>query len=149
MNKQSFIDLKNYSACFQCQYHINKECTNEGECIWKELEKELKALEEHNEILNYYGLTLADFREACLLLVQWRGANTCFCDIEKQKKALEIIINKGVFVHLLQQSRNVEEYNSHMIIIFKKMAEKDYKGTVKKFCLTETEFNLIKEYMSN
>lgn len=65
----------------------------------------------------------------------------------KQKKALEIIKNKGVFVHLLQQSQNVEEYNSLMLIAFKKMAERDYKGAVEKFCLTQEEFNLLKEVM--
>lgn len=67
--------------------------------------------------------------------------------IEKELKALEIIRNKGVFVHLLQQSKSVEEYNSLMIIAFKKKAERDYKGAVEKFCLTEEEYNLLKEVL--
>lgn len=55
------------------------------------IEKELKELEEHEEILNDYNLTLADFREACLLLAQWKSAGLNWADYEKQKKALEII----------------------------------------------------------
>lgn len=65
--------------------------------------------------------------------------------IEKELKALEIIKNKGVFVHLLQQSKNVEEYNSLMLIAFKAKAERDYKGAVEKFCLTQEEFDFLKE----
>lgn len=67
--------------------------------------------------------------------------------IEKELKALVIVKNKGVFVHLLQQSQNVKGYNSLMIIAFKKMAEKDYKGVVEKFCLTEEEYDLLKEVL--
>ena len=67
-------------------------------------------------------------------------------EIEKNR-ALEIIKNKGVFVHLLQQSKNVEEYNSLMLVAFKKMAERDYKGAVEKFCLTQEEYDLLKEVM--
>ena len=72
------------------------------------------------------------------------------CDIvEKELKALEIIKNKGVFVHFLRQSENVEVYNSCMIVAFKEMAKKDYEGVVKKFCLTQEEFDLLKEVLSN
>ena len=67
--------------------------------------------------------------------------------IEKELKALEIIKNKGVFVHLLRQSENVEVYNSFMIVAFKEMAKKDYEGVVKKFCLTQEEFDLSKEVL--
>lgn len=57
------------------------------------IEKGLIALEKHKEILNDYNLTLANFREACLLLAQWKSAGLCWADYEKQKKALEIIRN--------------------------------------------------------
>ena len=33
------------NACCRCQYYIDNKCTNEGECVWKTIEKELKALE--------------------------------------------------------------------------------------------------------
>lgn len=68
--------------------------------------------------------------------------------IEKELEALEIIKNKGVFVHLLQQSQNAKGYNSLMIVAFKKMAERDYKGVVEKFCLTQQEFDLLKEVLN-
>lgn len=67
--------------------------------------------------------------------------------IEKELKALEVIRNKGAFVYLLRQSENVEVYNSCMIVAFKEMAKKDYEGVVKKFCLTQEEFNLLKEVL--
>jgi hypothetical protein len=80
-----------------------------------------------------------------------KGLTPCmkanFNDIEKELKALEIIKNKGVFVHLLQQSKKVEEYNSLMLIAFKKMAERDYKSAVEKFCLTQEEYDLLKEVL--
>ena len=68
-------------------------------------------------------------------------------ELLKYKQTLEIIKNKGVFVHLLQQSKNVEEYNSLMLIAFKKMAERDYVKAVKKFCLIQEEYNLLKEIL--
>ena len=67
--------------------------------------------------------------------------------IEEDLKALEAIRKKGVFVHLLQQSKNVEEYNSLMIIAFKKTAERDYQAVVEKFCLTQEEFDSLKEVL--
>ena len=33
------------NACCRCQYYIDKKCTNNYECVWKTIEKELKALE--------------------------------------------------------------------------------------------------------
>ena len=65
--------------------------------------------------------------------------------IEKDLDVLEIIKKKGIFVYLLKQSKNVEEYNSLMLIAFKKMAEKNYKCAVEKFCLTQEEYDLLKE----
>ena len=60
------------------------------------IEKELKEYQLHEEILNEYGLTPANFREACLLYAQWKSAGLCWADYEKQKKALEIIKNIGI-----------------------------------------------------
>ena len=40
---KDFKELKK-TTCFYCQYHINEECAN-GECIWNNIEKSLKALE--------------------------------------------------------------------------------------------------------
>ena len=65
----------------------------------------------------------------------------------RKARALEIIKNKGVFAHLLQQSQNMKEYNTLMLVAFKKMAEKDYKGAVEKFCLTQGEFDFLKKVL--
>lgn len=45
MELDDFYDLKHYSACVVCQFYKNKKCTNNQECIWNTLERELKALE--------------------------------------------------------------------------------------------------------
>lgn len=55
------------------------------------IEKELKDYEQHEEILNDYGLTLANFREACLLLAMLKGEGRNIHSINKQLKALEAI----------------------------------------------------------
>lgn len=60
------------------------------------VEKELKEHEQHEEILNDYGLTLANFREACLLLAMLKGEGRTIYNIDKQLKALEIIRNIGI-----------------------------------------------------
>ena len=55
------------------------------------IEKELKEYKQHEEILNDYGLTLANFREACLLLAMLKGSGRNIHNIDKQLKALEFI----------------------------------------------------------
>lgn len=55
------------------------------------IEKELKEYQHHEEILNYYGLTLANFREACLLLAMLKGDGRNIHNIDKQLEALEVI----------------------------------------------------------
>ncbi len=37
--------LAHENACCRCQYYENGECKNKGECVWSNIEKELKALE--------------------------------------------------------------------------------------------------------
>ena len=80
---------------------------------FKVIEKELKELEEHEEILNNYNLTLANFREACLLLAMLKDEGLNIHDIAKQLKALEIIKKKWVNVLYFRGSSSLEEYNSH------------------------------------
>ena len=88
-NKQSFEDLKYYSACCRCQYYIDKKCTNKHECIW--------------------------------------------LDIEKDLKILGIIIKKRVNLDYLRGCKTLEDYNNILI---------------EKWQLTENEFNLIKERLT-
>ena len=49
MNGGTILDNLNElaynNACCRCQYFIDKKCTNKDECIWKCLEKHIKALE--------------------------------------------------------------------------------------------------------
>lgn len=33
------------NACCRCQYYKDKECTNKGNCVWKTIEINLKALD--------------------------------------------------------------------------------------------------------
>ena len=109
---------------------VNKELFEED---FNVIEKELKELEEHEEILNDYNLTLADFREACLLLAQWRSAGLNWADYEKQKKALEIIRDKQVAVDELLRCADCEDYN-------------DFAGSNS---LTQEEYELLKEVLTN
>lgn len=154
MNKllEDFKQLKNYSACCRCQYHIDKKCTNKGECIWKTIEQALKDYQEIKEIAKHYNwddITGEIFKVETDK--KYRDLfNSAIVNIQedyRKARALENIENKGVFVHLLQQSKSVEEYNSLMLIAFKKMAERDYKGAVEKFCLTAEEYDSLKEAM--
>ena len=101
-----------------------------SDAIEKELE-EKEELEKDNE----------------LLIRDLTTVKRKYNELLRYKKALEIIKNKGVFVHLLQQSKSVEEYNSLMLIAFKKSAERNYKGAVEKFCLTQEEYDLLKEIL--
>ena len=46
-------------ACCRCQYYIDNKCTNKGECVWKIIEQELKALEIiKSKELNIHALLL-------------------------------------------------------------------------------------------
>ena len=66
------------------------------------IEKELKGYEQYKEILNDYGLTLVNFREACLLLAMLKGEGRNIHNIDKQLKALEII-KEMLDNHLLEK----------------------------------------------
>ena len=55
------------------------------------IEKDLRTLQEHEEILKNYNLNLCDFREACLLLAMLKGENLNIHDIAKRLKVLEIL----------------------------------------------------------
>ena len=50
------------NACCRCQYYIDKKCTNNVECVWKTIEKELKELEERREMMRR-------FNEACVPMI--------------------------------------------------------------------------------
>ena len=82
------------------------------------VESAIKDYQLHKEILNDYGFTLANFREACLVLAQFRGIG--FTGIEKKLKALEIIKEKKVavdeFIRCCKKENKLlfplEEYNN-------------------------------------
>lgn len=140
------------NACCRCQYYIDKKCTNKHECIWLDIKKELTDYAEIKEIAKHYHWEdLANDVFKVETDRKWQlNFESAICDVQedyKKARAFDILKNKGVFVHLLQQSKNVEEYNSLILIAFKKMAERDYKGVVEKFCLTQEEFNLLKEVL--
>ena len=99
------------------------------------IEQELKEAETYKEILNDYGLTLANFREACLLLAQWKSAGLCWADYERQKEALNIIKEKQVNVSALLELDTLEEYNDYC----------DMVSGCKH--LTQEEYDLLKEVL--
>lgn len=111
------------------------------------IEKELEEYQQHEEILNDYGLTLANFREACLLLAQWKGAGLCWVDYEKQKKALEIITEKNVAITMIKQTQSVAEYNmfAYDFLQVKRVDKEKYELSPQP--LDEKEYNLLKELL--
>ena len=114
---------------------LDRDFETNFELDFVEIEKELKALEEHNEILNDYGLTLVDFREACLLLAMLKGENLNIHDIAKQLKALEIIKNKPVNTNWFTYYKDYEEY----------CEDTEYVNESKR--LAKEEYDLLKEVM--
>ena len=73
------------------------------------IETALEDYQLHKEILNDYGFTLVNFREACFLLAQFRGIG--YTGIENKLKALKIILEKEIDIPLLKESDSVEDYN--------------------------------------
>ena len=69
------------NACCRCQYYIDKKCTNNYECVWKTIEKELKDKEKFEELVN------TDL-DLFMKMVDIKGLIE---DYQKFKKALEII----------------------------------------------------------
>ena len=67
------------NACCRCQYYIDKKCTNNYECVWKTIEKELKELEERREMMRR-------FNDACVPMILDN-------EIEKKLKALNVILS--------------------------------------------------------
>ena len=105
-------------------------------CYFKHIEEALEEYEQHEEILNDYGLTLVDFREACLLSAMLKGEGRTIRNIDKQLEALEIIKTKRVNIHILLESNNVEEYNDSVYVC---------EGI--KYKLIQEEYDLLKEVL--
>lgn len=97
------------------------------------VEKELKEKEQYEEILNDYGLTLANFREACLLLAQWKSAHLSWAEYDKELQALDIIRKKPFNNVWFFYYKDYEDYYENA----------EYADEKKK--LTEKEYNLLKE----
>lgn len=123
--------------------HCGKEIVK---CVWEDnagysktitindlcdiIETALKDYEEYKQVLSDYGFTLVNFREACFTLAQFRGSG--FTGIEKSFKALEIIIEKNVDIHLLKNASDLNDYNS--VIPY------EYE-------LTQEEYDLLKKVL--
>ena len=108
------------------------------------IEKELKEYKQHEEILNDYGLTLANFREACLLLAMLKGEGRTIHNIDKQLKALEIIKEKNVDIVGIKKL-SLEDYNKGVELGDKYKPEKMKEYPYKK--LTQEEYDLLKEVL--
>ena len=105
------------------------------DCELSIIEKELKDYQQLEEILNDYGLTLVNFREACLLLAMLKGEGRNIHNIDKQLKALEIIKKKNFDLYYLQDSKDLDQYN-------------DCCDHYRNLCyLTQEEYELLKEVL--
>ena len=51
------------NACCRCQYYIDKKCTNKGECIWLDIEKELEDKEKQESALKTISDIIRDFNK--------------------------------------------------------------------------------------
>ena len=78
--------------------------------------------------------------ETALLQLESIRNNYCVCekDAIKKLRALEIIKNKRVQVHILLESNNLEEYNESIYVC---------EGV--KYKLTQEEFDLLKEVLGD
>ena len=100
--------------------------TYEEERVCYEIvEKALEDYEQHEEILNDYGLTLVNFREACLLLAMLKGDGRNIHNINKQLKALEIIKDNEIDIRLFKKTKSYKDY----------------------YPLTKEEYDLLKEVL--
>lgn len=117
----------------RCDIDADIISSDEIECC-KIIEKALKRLEEHEKILKDYDFNLANFREACFTLAQFRGEG--FTGIEKKIKALEIIKDKNVDISYFKYHRvSLDDYNENIA-----------NGIGIKY-LTQEDFNLLKEVL--
>ena len=116
------------NACCRCQYYIDKKCTNNGECVWKTIEKELKELEERREMMRR-------FNEACVPMILDNKT-------EQKLKALEIIKEKEVSIDYLMVSIN---YDKEKALDYYNQWTMEY-GII---CLplTQEEYDLLKEIL--
>lgn len=115
--------------------YIAKLCNDRAE-----LKAELKKIK---DILAEYDFELKDFREACLLLRQWRSENLCWIDYEEQKIKLKelkefarIVIEKDVKPSFIKRN-SLGTYNNHI--------EWNYEEQADNYMLTQTEFELVKK----
>lgn len=69
----------------------NLICSEKSQERVRIIEKELKEKEQYEEILNDYGLTLANFREACLFYAWLKSEKLNFDNGAKKLKALNIL----------------------------------------------------------
>jgi len=99
--------------------------------------KQWYSVEKVNTLKPYQWKQIRD-----LLPNECKIIETALKDYEKKSKVLEIIKEKGVFVHLLKQCRCVQEYNAYISIAFKNMPKEKCE---EQFYLSQKEFDLLKE----
>lgn len=127
MNKgllNAFNDLRDYNACNHCKYKKSKDCVKGGFCIWNDIEKELKRLEDIDNSLAYGG-----------------GIYATNGIIDKKLKALEIIKKKPhISFDLFDTLDTLEEINNYIEFMY---------GRNDTSILTQEEYDLLKEVMKN
>lgn len=109
------------NACRYCQYYIDKKCTNEGECVWKTIEQELKDYYELKDKLGITDVTKADYFK-----------------MFDQSRAWEIVKNKAVNLYYIEIVNNYINYNRCIDEFFGNYEHRDI------YYLTKEEFDLIK-----
>lgn len=123
MNKElspleAFAKVKDRLEIWDCGEESNWEEYGTGYYECEEelgiIETALKKNQTYEEVLQEYGFTLVDFREACFLLKQFRESG--FIDIEKKDKALKTIVAKRIDFDKLSDCCNYIEYNTEIDI---------------------------------
>lgn len=136
MNKglEALERVKKFSVLLDSEKDIVKDLVEIIPNTLNAIEKELKVLEEHEEILSDYNLTLANFREACLFYAWLKSEKLNFDNGAKKLKALEIIKEKNVNAYGIKHSKDVYDYNL------------TYASNGKEQ-LTQEEYDLLKEVL--
>lgn len=123
------------NACCRCQYYIDNQCTNKGECVWKTIEKELKDYQEIKEIAKHYNwdsITSEIFNVKTDR--KYRDLfDSAIVSIQKdyrKARAFDIIKNKRVNIEYLRSCKSLEDYNNILI---------------ERWQLTQEEYDLLKE----
>ena len=121
--KERVKELKRSTACCICRYYKHDKCENKKSCFWKDLEQALTELEEIKVFCESLEKDIDRLNQQCI--------DFHLKDV-MQSKVLEVLKNKMIVIERIKKCENVNAYNNYVLPPFSQ--------------LTETEFDLIKEW---